>query len=152
MNTSPAKPLCRAFNVAVMTMAQRLFPMGFDVSADAPATLEALTAHYEKTGRFLISNLYSAKTIYACPETNHHFRAWHDWTHWHLQAPFEDSGERHVCEHQKRQLRERFSPGAQTDRFCRLIHFEIIEQLEYKNTFGQFPNDQMALAIALGYS
>ena len=149
---STGKPLCRAFNVAVHTMSQRLFPMGFDVSPDAPSTLEALTKHHEKTGRFLISSLYSDHTIYACAETNHAFRAWHDWVHWHLQEPFESAGECHVCARQQSQLRARFGPGKQTDRFCGLIYFEVMEQVYYKNEHGQFPDDQMALAVKLGYN
>ncbi len=146
------KPLSRAFNVAVVTMANKVCPMGYDVAADdAPHSLPSLKAHIQKTGRMLVWSGASDKTIFACPETNWAFRAWHDWTHYRYNYPITDKGAALAGKRQQSHIRAQFGEGLQTEFFCSLIHFEIIEQLDYKNTFGQFPDDQMALAKSLGY-
>lgn len=148
---STDKPLCLAFNVAVITMANRVCPTGYDVSPDAPQTLEELKAHVEKTKRITVWDGHCDQTIYACAETNYAFRAWHDWTHLFLQAPFNDKGERAVCVQQQAHLMTVFGTGRNTDRFLRLIYFEVMEQQDFKNTFGHFPDNQIGLAINLGY-
>ncbi|KKN52654.1 hypothetical protein LCGC14_0610480 [marine sediment metagenome] len=144
------EPLSKAFNVAVITIANRLHPTGYDVGDPAPSTLQELQDHINTTGRMLVWNGASNKTIYACSETNWAFRAWHDWCHYTYNLKFDKEGERKACEIQKDHIRLIYDPGTQTDLFCDLIEFEIMGQFEYKEVFGNFPEDQMALAFALG--
>jgi|CXWL01.1.fsa_nt_gi hypothetical protein len=158
-------PLSPAFNVAVQTIARRLFPCGFDVAAVhqpksgvdfmlatpippyAPSTLAELTAHIARTGRMLVSGDFSDKTIYADAETNFAFRAWHDWHHWKHQIPFTLAGEREVCRLQERNLVTVYGPKTAAG-FIPLLRAEVIGQAEYYTFHGTFPRNQMAFVKA----
>ena len=144
------EPLSKAFNTAVVTIANRLHPTGYDIGDPAPSTLQELQDHINTTGRMLVWNGASDKTIYACPETNWAWRAWHDWCHYTFDLEFDKDGERTACEIQKRHIQLTYGPRPQAKLFCNLIEFEIMSQFEYKEVFGNFPEDQMALAVALG--
>ena len=148
-------PLSPAFNVAVQTIARRLFPCGFDVAHEtpgkpgilsAPATLRQLTLHIQRTGRMLVSGEHSATTIYACPETNFAFRAWHDWHHWRHQIPFTLAGERQVCAQQERDLRIVYGSRTAAS-FIPLLRAEVIGMAEYFQWHGEFPKDQQAFVL-----
>jgi hypothetical protein len=139
------QPLSLAFNAAVMTLANRCNPGGYDVSPDAPSSLEALTAYIAKHGRMCVSDENSDNTIYGDAEHNFAFRAWHDWCHWHLQAAFNPEGEALVCAYQKGMLLQ-FGYGT---KFHVLIDAEITGQLQYQKYYGSFPSNQ--LAFTLGY-
>ncbi len=146
------EPLSTAFNVAVITMANKVCPNGYDVANEsAPHTLKALKGYVKNTGRILVWSGASDSSIFACQETNWAFRAWHDWNHWRYELPFTDKGEAAVCKKQQQQIRDQYGAGQQTEYFCSLLYFEIMEQLDYKNMFGQFPDNQIGLAKALGY-
>lgn len=136
------QPLSQAFNAAVQTIANKLNPCGYDIDdfphRVAPSSLRQLNWHIEIFGRILVSGEHCDNTIYA-------FRAWHDWTHWHLQAEFTPEGERAVCEEQKRHLHKL---GFGT-KFDVLIDCEVVGQLEYQARYGEFPRDQYA--FTLGY-
>jgi len=54
----------RQLNVAVLTIANRLMPCGWDVGVDAPSTYEELVEHYETTGRIKVWDGASDRTIY----------------------------------------------------------------------------------------
>jgi hypothetical protein len=140
------EPFSLAFNAAVMTIANRLCPTGYDVSPDAPTSLEALTAHIQATGRIVVSSENSDATIYGDPEHNFAFRAFHDWCHWRYQLPFTLDGEREVCKRQQEIVRQVFGPGTATERFCALIECEVVGQAEYFEAYGHFPEDQRAFA------
>lgn len=143
-------PLDIAFNVAVRTIASRLFPCGFDVTSDAseaPDTLDKLTAHIERTGRLLVWNGASDSTIFADPETNWAFRAWHDWTHWRYQLPFVLAGEREVAERQCADLALVYPGRPELIGWQRLIRIEVVGQASYFESKGRFPDDQYAFAL-----
>ena len=144
------EPLSKAFNVAVMAMANRLMPMGYDIAENAPSTLEKLQAHVAETGRICVWNGASDKTIFAYPEHNWAFRAWQDWCHYKHNLEFNEAGKRKACDMQKQHIQKYYGYGPQSQLFCDLLEFEIMGQFEYKKVFGNFPEDQMALAIALG--
>lgn len=76
------QPLDLALNVAIMHIAGKLFPLGFDVSEDAPANLDELWELLDAGKRMVVWSGGSNHTIYGCPEVNWSFRAWHDWCHW----------------------------------------------------------------------
>ena len=143
------EPLSTAFNAAVMAMTNRLMPTGYDVAENAPSTLAELQAHVKATGRICVWNRASDKTIFACPEQNWAFRAWHNWCHYKYDLEFNEAGKRKACDIQKQHIQEYYGYGLQSQLFCDLLEFEIMGQLEYKKVFGNFPEDQMALAVAL---
>lgn len=144
---TPPGPLSVPFNVAVLHIASRVLPCGFDVSADAPQTFESLIAHYEKTGRVLVWNGASDRTIFADSEINFAFRAWHDSKHILGRHLFTREGEIAAMEMQKADIRALFD-GQPADSFCDLVESEIIGQLEYSESRGGFPIDQAAFARA----
>lgn len=142
-----ANPLSVPFNVAVLHIATRLFPCGFDVAADAPQTFDSLMAHYNKTGRVLVWNGASDKTIFADSEVNYAFRAWHDSKHILKRLPFTREGEMKAMECQMLDVRAIYD-GATARSFCAILQAEIRGQFDYKERHGGFPLDQAAFARA----
>lgn len=140
-------PLSSRFNVAVLQIANRLFPCGFDVSDNAPDTYETLKAHYDATGRILVWSGASDQTIFGCAEINYAFRAWHDWRHITESADFSPAGESAVCEKQKEDIRAIYD-GETADFFCALLDAEIMGQLAHEQRHGEFPVDQKAFVVA----
>lgn len=145
----PTVPLDRAFNVAVNHMAARVCPTGFDVTMDAsaaPDTLGQLRRHIERTGRILVWGGASDTTIYACRETNAAFRAWHDWTHYILRAPFDLPGERTVCARQQADLALIYAGHDRLPLWQRLLEIEIVGQAVHLTATGSFLADQRGFA------
>lgn len=139
-----AAPLDRTLNVAILQMAARLFPTGFDVAEDAPNTLADLQAQVANTGRMLVYSGGSDATIYACPEVNYAFRAWHDWCHLAGGFAFTAEGEAQACAMQQDQLRRVFGASAQVERWCAILDAEINGQVAFHAATGDFPVDQVA--------
>lgn len=140
------KPLFPSLNVATLHMANRTNPRGWNVSADAPSTLAELKRRAKRDGRITVSSLHSDMTIYGDPEVNFAARAWHDACHILAGAPFNDEGERAVAELQKQQLRAVYGE-ASSRLFCAIVDAEVIGQLDYKATHGEFPRDQRAFVL-----
>lgn len=143
MSKVTSMPISRAFNACILTMANRLFPTGYDVAEKAPETLESLTEHVNATGRMLVWNGASDATIFADPEVNWAFRAWHDWHHWNGQHAFNREGELACLAAQQADVIKVYGPGPLSDLFCRLLECEIAGQLDYEETHGEFPADQV---------
>ena len=135
-------PLSVPFNVAALHIAGRLWPKGFDVSADAPATFEDMVANFKATGRHVVWSGASDRTIFGDPEVNYAFRAWHDWHHISRSLDFSDASEHEVFAGQYRDVRGIYGNGEAAQDFCDLLYAEIIGQLEFKNRHGNFPADQ----------
>ncbi len=142
-----ARPLSVRFNVAVIHICGRVLPRGYDVSADAPQDYDSLLAHYLKTGRVLVWNGASGSTIFACPEANYAFRAWHDSKHITASLPFTRDGELAAMELQKADIRALYD-GAESDTFCALLEAEICGQFDYSELRGGFPIEQAEFARA----
>ena len=140
---NPSRPLDPGLNAAVVTMAARLFPRGYDIGGDAPSTLEELNDHIAKTGRMMVWDGASDRTIFDDAEVNYAFRAWHDWHHWRHQFSFDVEGETSACESQIAQLKEVYGDNAITQRWAKIIRAEVIGQAEHFHKHGQFPADQM---------
>ena len=141
------RPLSVAFNVAVLHIASRVLPCGFDVSENAPQTFDSLVAHHEKTGRVLVWNGASDKTIFGDPEINFAFRAWHDSRHIVGNHDFTWKGETAGLEAQQADVRTIYD-GPNATFFCRLIDAEICGQKTYQDKRGGFPLDQIGFARA----
>ncbi len=139
--------LNRAFNVAVITISNRIFPLGFDVSPDAPNSFESMIAHYEKTGRVMVWDGASDQTIFGCPEVNYHFRAWHDSKHIIFRFGFSRQGEESVLGKQWQDIRALYD-GTAALFFCRIVTAEIRGQFDYNAIRGGFPLDQIGFVKA----
>lgn len=113
------------------------------VSVDAPATLEAATEYYRRTGRVCVSDAFCDRTIFARSDTNIAFRAWHDWHHIRLQAPFNREGEAMVATAQLGDCL-RLMPADRWLQSARVLECEILGQFDYQAETGRFPDDQRA--------
>lgn len=141
-------PLDRGFNAAVRRMASIVLPAGFIPCEDAPSTLPELIAAWSKRD-YRVYCGHSGQTIFDCPDTNHCFRAWHDWTHYTYRLPFTRQGEIDTCEQQIRDLEKVYGQSPQTDRWAEILRAEVIGQLQYAdNHNGEFPTDQKAFVTA----
>lgn len=147
---SNAAPLSRSLNVAILSIAGRLFPTGFDTSlTDAPDTLEKLTNHVKTTGRMLVYAGHSDATIFDCEHVNHAFRAWHDWCHVKGQFEFNAKGEEQAFEMQCNHLRTVYGADhPDIDEWIAILDAEINGQLQHAAVHGDFPQDQMAFVKA----
>lgn len=141
-------PLSRAFNVATLQIAARLFPCGFDVRADAPDSLERLVSETAATGRLAVWSGASEQTIFGDPEVNWAFRAWHDWHHYRHRLPFTPEGEREAAAGQQRDIRALYGRGPTADHFCALVEAEVVGQLHHQQRHGAFPEDQAGFVAA----
>jgi hypothetical protein len=142
------EPLDPELNTAIVTIASRLFPDGFDVSNDAPDTYEKLKSHLDAGKRLVVFAGGSQHTIYADPAVNHAFRAWHDWTHWTGQHELTFQGELAVCDAQRKHLIELLSDTPQTRYWSEIINAEIIGQATFFEYHKRFPDDQRGFVEA----
>lgn len=138
-------PFSVKFNAAVQHMAALVLPKGYDVLEDgAPSDLHSLNNYIAQHHRIAVSRAFSDNTIFGCPETNWAFRAWHDWTHFIIQAPFTLDGELAVAHRQIEDLILIFGHGTDTRDFAKLIMCEVYGQASYHAEHGEFPADQRA--------
>ena len=135
-------PLDTGLNVAIMHIATKLFPTGFDVSLDAPATFDELKTHLDAGKRMVVFSGGSGTTIYGDPEVNWCFRAWHDWCHWRGNHLLSLVGEQATCTMQAQHLLTLYGNGLSVRRWIRIIHAEIIGQADFYRDHGHFPVDQ----------
>lgn len=140
-------PLSVGFNVAVLHIAGKVLPRGFDVSADAPQGFDSLVAHYAETGRIMVWNGASDRTIFADSQVNFAFRAWHDSRHIVGGFDFTQAGELGVAAMQKANILAIYD-GAQAAFYCRLLDAEIMGQFHYFEIHGGFPLDQKGFVVA----
>jgi hypothetical protein len=142
------QPLDLGLNVAVMRIASRLFPLGFDVTEHAPASYEELKEHLDAGKRLIVYSGGSDNTIYGDREVNWHFRAWHDWCHYHGQYRLTFDGEAAVCALQSQHLISLYGDGPDTRRWSWIIHAEIIGQAQFYRWHKRFPDDQRGFITA----
>jgi len=144
------QPLNRQFNVAVLHIADKLFPRGFAVSAIAPSTFEELNTAFiwaERGGQYPVWSGGSEATIFGDREVNYAFRAWHDWTHWRGQHAFTWEGEIATARDQIGHIRALYGHGKVADDMCALIWAEVVGQLHHQSLHGEFPVDQRAFVV-----
>ena len=101
--------------------------------------------HYAITGRVCVWNGASDKTIFADPEVNYAFRAWHDSKHIVGKFLFTREGELNCLAMQKTDVLAIYD-GRTADFFCRLLDAEIRGQFDYQERHGGFPIDQIGFA------
>lgn len=137
----------RELNAAILNIAARLFPTGFDVHPCAPSNLKDLTEQCA-WGRMVVWDGASAQTIYDDAEVNFAFRAWHDWHHVKGQFEFDIEGERKACEAQIELLYSLYGESEKTRYWARLIDAEIMGQAFHFEQFGTFPENQIEFVKA----
>lgn len=141
-------PLDLSFNAAIVDIVGRLLPNGYDVSDDAPATYDELTAHLAAGRKLVVWSGGSRGTIYGDPETNYAFRAWHDWCHWIGSHPFTPAGEAAVCLMQCKQITTDFGDDCRTKFWRSVIEAEVIGQNTFAHMHKRFPDDQLGFVLA----
>lgn len=144
------EPFSTKFNIACQHIANKLWPLGFDVSGvdtdiPAPDSLDNLNALIATRGRLVVDGSNSENTIFACAETNYCFRAWHDWCHWKGQHEFTLEGETRVAEMQIEHVRKLYGHRDARE-FTRLIWEEVVGQATWHAVNGRFPTDQRLFA------
>ena len=144
----------RAFNEAVRVMAKKVWRLGYDISDDAgyAAAPGSIGSHYDSVEAYFagISERHrvtvymggSDNTIFGEPDFNYDFRAWHEWTHWTLRAPFDLDGELAVAHRQCQDLAKVFGHGIQFDCWQRYIMAEVYGQALHHYKTGAFPTNQ----------
>lgn len=135
-------PLDPGFNVAVLHMASRYHPCGFDVSDDAPDTYEELKAEATERGRITVWSGASDKTVFDDKEVNYAFRAWHDAIHLSRGEDFSFAGEYACYVAHARDLIEVFGDNERTRRWNDILFADIVGQALYREEHGNFPEDQ----------
>ncbi len=136
-------PIDPSFNVAVLEIARRILPRGFDASPDAPSSYEELRQLLATGNRLIVWSGTSEETIFADPSVNHAFRAWHDWCHWIVDQPFTPQGERAVSALQCRHVLVDYGDNLCTRRWRLIIEAEVVGQNEYRLRHHRFPTDQI---------
>lgn len=144
------KPFSNAFNAAVVTMANRLFPTGFDVSETLDVTsLDGLRAAIKANGgRMVVWAGASEDTIYADAEVNYAYRAWHDWCHLTRGFQFTLHGEQAAARLQMDHVRSLYGNGPDQRYWQWLLHCEAVEQTKYFLKNGDFVQDQRDFTTA----
>lgn len=143
-----ANPVYRPLNVAVLQLADHLFPTGFDVGEDAPGTLEGLTDHIDQTGRMLVWSGACEGTIFDDAEVNRAFRAWHDFHHYRGRLPFTLTGEKVAAWRQIDDIRALYGDTKASRTMQALVYAEVVGQAEHFARTGEFPKDQREFSLA----
>jgi len=140
--------LDRELNLAIHHITSRLLPTGFDVSENAPATFEGLIAHLDNGKRMVVFSGGSTATIYADPDINYAFRAWHDFCHWRGEHDLSLDGEAATCLMQCRHLRHFYSNERKLRRWSLILRAEVIGQGRYFHYHKHFPANQRGFVEA----
>lgn len=139
------EPLVEGMNAMVMTMANATCPFGWIVEDSyplAPLNLMGLNRSVKLTGRITVWGGGSDDTIYACPEHNHAFRAWHDSVHWRLQLPMTLAGECGVAYAQIAQMLTTYGHDEETEKWASYLLSEVVGQALHRVITGEFPSRQ----------
>lgn len=139
------QPFDHTLNSAILAMAGEIFPDGFDVSDDAPSSYEALIQHLNAGNRMVVYSGGAEGTIYADPQVNYAFRAWHDWCHWKGANDFTIPGEIGVYTMQVSHLKERFSD---VNRWSWILYAEVVGQRLYYSRYKTYVEDQRSFIAA----
>lgn len=141
-------PLDPGFDAAVWNIARALMPDRWIVRHEEVFNLQELQDLIRATGKIVVSDQFSDQTIFADAATNCAFRAWHDWCHNALNAPFSPAGEAQVAKLQKVHLATLGHSPARYQDFCDLVDAEVNGQTAYATVFRSFVADQRAFDLA----
>lgn len=159
LNTSieTARPFANAVNPwldgAIVALAAQCWPMGYEVSADAPGSWEALKEYNVRTGGMCVWNGASERTIHHNPAVNYASRAWHDWCHLSGAYDFSAEGEEAACEYGLSMLRNysNWTHGRHNPHLWQavaLLRADCYGQNRYKKLHGLDVVDQRGFDLA----
>ena len=138
------------FNRYVSKLAELSWPQGYDLSdTDAPDSLKKLKREFQSRQRITVYSGSSDSTIFADARVNQDFRAWHDFCHLMLDAPFDLTGESLTCELQVKQLKHHMGVDHPELDYCiKLLEAEIIGQALYFHRNRGYISNQAAFVAA----
>jgi hypothetical protein len=135
--------LCLDFTVFEAVCNYFASKISYKVSDDAPYTFEGVKEYYQQNNHLLIWNGASDDTIFSKPESNHAFRAWHDFCHIKANADFTPQGERQAMLMQIRMAMDcDFLSKRAKDICTKMLQIEVLGQLAYSQKYGDFPENQ----------
>lgn len=134
-------------NAAVLTIANRLFPTGYELDDNPPSSLTDLQSRMAATPTRVWSGA-SDTSIYGDREVNYAFRAWHDFHYWRSGLNFAPHNEAIVAQMQCADLITVYGDSATTRRWCDIIRAEVIGQMTHYYKHGDYPMDQMGFVRA----
>lgn len=144
MSVLQVNALDLGLNNAVVVMANKVWPLGWDVGPNAPSSFKALCEEINTRRRVTVYDGGCECTIFDQPEVNYAMRAWHDWCHWRYGYDFSLRGETMACEKQIEQLFKVYGRGDQTERWARILWAEVVGQREYYERHRKYVEDQMS--------
>lgn len=139
------RALSPIFNDVVARVIATLLPNGFDTTPD-DGTLDTLAGHYNATGRIMVWDGASDRTVFASPRINHCFRAWHDATHLATRNGFDAEGEHRTAIAQCGHVAQLGLSARDRRIVQRLIMCEVDGQVSYYENTGEFVEDQHGFA------
>ena len=122
-------------------------PHGFDITDDHSKcdTEKKVREYWMQHGRIIVWSGESENTMYANPETNHAFRAWHDWVHVTMNLGHNTEHESLVCRQQQEMVlfhAHKYVVGHDRWTLVKLLECEIIEQRKYYDRYGHYVPNQ----------
>lgn len=147
MNVHVLYPFDTKLNDAVLELAARYVPV-FIVADDAPSTYRQLQEHMDAGKTMIVASEGSNNTIFAVPEVNFAFRAWHDWCHWKGGFDFSLYGESAACCMQLDQMYGRFGVNWHTNQWAEYLKAEVIGQRQYYEKYCAYIDDQRGFVAA----
>lgn len=135
------------FDKIARAEAKRLCANGFDTSPNAPQSLKECAAHFNATGRIVVTDDNAPDTIYDDPMGNKCFRAWHDYTHVTNDFEFDRAGEYATFLKQCEDMRNYDMDPERLAGLVNVLRCEIIGQFDYNDHHGTFPQYQRAFTI-----
>ena len=141
-------PLYFPFDLAVLQIAKKLMPSGFDLTANDNTvnSLAKITEIYKQTGRVKVWQGASDDTIFCHTKVNFAFRAWRDYVHIINQYSFTQEGELATCKEQQRHV----SFHCSQEQACiinRLLYIEVVEQVKEYYKTGAHVIDQRQFTL-----
>lgn len=140
-----ANPVDPGWNVAVRHIANKVCPSGWDevaTFAEAPTTLETMTAYAKEHGRLCVATEDSDGTIFDCADTNVHLRAWHDSVHFRHQLAFTVAGEAAAVYVQAAQVYRLYGYSEMTVRWVQLLLADILGLVIHHKMTGKYPKNK----------
>lgn len=141
-----ANPVCPKFNAIVEHFGSQVpHTLG---TFDYPS-YEAMRDDWQANGSIKINTDFSTGTIFGDPRVNWLFRAWHDYCHLLVDAPFDAEGERKAATEQINQVYV-LDGLSESEKllFARIIDIEVNGQMDYYVAHNGFPPDQRAFFLA----
>lgn len=144
---SSSSPLDVELNAAVRTIANKVCPVGWhevEKFEDAPTTLQAVVDYAKQNGRLCIATEDSEGTIYDCPDTNVHLRAWHDSCHYRYHLAFNTAGEAAATYVMVAQLYRLYGAGERERYWASLLLADILGLVLHFQRTRKFPKNKRA--------